>query len=142
MKFTRSAYSTSVALGIVLVAALGLIVTYLMRDAPSPEPRSALTTVNPNRLIVRFGSICCGTDENAVTQIAEIISKYERQITKPIVSQKVHWGFEGEFTLCFTLTELSAPMQDAFVSDVRTTVTSSRVKIEENIGSGCSGGWR
>jgi|SRR6266850_8322844 len=93
----------------------------------------------PHRLIVKFGSICCGTDPNARQQLSGIISQYEQQIRTPIVSKKLWWGIEGEFTLCFTLSELSAPLQEALVSDVRARVRSKHVKIEENVV--CRGGW-
>ena len=92
-----------------------------------------------HRLVVRFGSICCGPDREAAAQLAEVVSKYERHIDKPIESKKLRWGKEGDFSLCFKLSELSPSMQMSFVNEVRAAVRSTSVKIDEHVV--CAGGW-
>ena len=92
------------------------------------------------RLTVKFGSVCCGTDGNAIARLTDVISSYERKIGRPIGSKRVYWGLEGEFTQCFLLVELDGPMRTRFVSDVRAAVQSATAKVEENVS--CSGGWR
>lgn len=89
------------------------------------------------RLVVEFGSLCCGPDGNAMRQLSEVVAKYEKQIAKPIVSKIVHPGLEGETTFCFQLSELSSETQVDFVSEIRTVSRTGRVKIEEN--APCSG---
>ena len=80
-----------------------------------------------------MGSPSTGPDRVAVAQVSAIVAKYEMQMSKPIASKRIPWGWEGEFVVCFPLPELSVAVQAAFVDDVKTTIRSHMVKIEENV---------
>lgn len=136
MRFPRIPVGSIAKLGFAFVVTLGLLANHLLRDTPTPLHSATLPTEIPHRLIIRFGSICCGTDMQAHKQLSGIIAKYEQKIGKSIVAKRINWGKEGEFTLCFTLTELGVPtetIQQSFVNDVRAAIRSNLVRIEEDV---------
>jgi hypothetical protein len=93
----------------------------------------------PTRLIVKFGSVCCGPDGNALSRLMETVDAYERRIGRGLARQTVPWGIEGDFTICFRLDELDATMQGVFVRDVKGALRSGSAKVEENMP--CRPGW-
>lgn len=87
----------------------------------------------PNaRLLVSFGSICCGPDAMAVEALARVISGYEKRIGHPIEATTVHWGKEGDFSRCFSLREMNASTRRRFVDDVRAALAKGRAEVSEN----------
>ncbi len=85
------------------------------------------------RLVVKFGSQCCGTDKAARQRLAEIIAMYEQRDANKIVFKKFYWGKEGEYSACFKLKELSEEQKMEFVKAVNASIHSSDIiKISEN----------
>jgi hypothetical protein len=99
------------------------------------EPVASAKDVN-YRVVVLFGSVCCGIDHGASDRLSAIIAEYERKLGRPLEQRRVRWGLEGEVNVCLPLTELTAAEQARFVMQVQAEV---KARVHENIP--CKGGW-
>jgi len=92
------------------------------------------------RIVVRFGSVCCGIDREVYDKVMRLIADREQQIGKTIAVEKVYWGKEGEFNLCMALDELPEARRFVFVHKVKDiTDNVPTVKVDEN--SPCTASW-
>lgn len=89
------------------------------------------------RLVVKFGSMCCGVPSNK--PLANYIAKFKKKnkikkITCDNIGPK---GREGEYDMCFSLKELKKKQIDIFVKDIITLAITMKdkgyVNVEENI---------
>ncbi len=70
----------------------------------------------PARLVVSFGSICCGTDSAAETRLRAV------PLPSGVTLQHASWGREGESDECFDLSPLSTSERAAFVKRVSAAI--------------------
>lgn len=68
----------------------------LLLAACQPMPESAPTTAERCDIVVSFGSVCCGIDQDARTRISVYLDG-DRRVAG--VSER-RWGKEGEIDLC------------------------------------------
>jgi hypothetical protein len=81
------------------------------------------------RVVVSFGSECCGTDEKGRRSLEKVVGGYP---IKALGEVRGHWGKEGEYDVCFTLDGLSVADRARFVAQVKTAVSRKLVAVEEN----------
>lgn len=85
------------------------------------------------RLIISFGSECCGINKEAEKKIRKIISLYEKEKKVKLKRNKIYWGKEGEFDYCYTLSEISADEQIKLINKTKEIANASKlVEIREN----------
>jgi hypothetical protein len=123
--------------GIILGLMLVQISTAYEIDMNVKSQRSAVEYVS-NKLIVKFGSECCGIDIEAHKKLFDIIAKYEKVLHAKISFETLFWGKEGERNYCFGLKEMDDSQQAAFIQEVK-SISSELVKVEKNVV--CSAGW-
>lgn len=86
------------------------------------------------RLIVSFGSICCGTNKEAEKEIIQTISLYEKEKGVKLHRKKVYWGKEGEFDYCFKLSEISKTEQKKLIAKIKSIAERTKqVEVRENV---------
>lgn len=79
----------------------------------------------PERLVVHFGSICCGTDQAAEVRLDSVTDQRVKRT-------RAHWGKEGERDECFDLSALDPLARESFVKRVRAAVAGGEnVTIDE-----------
>lgn len=83
-------------------------------------------------LVVRFASIGAGTDGAAEGEVLRIIARHGRALGVPLRHHRTPWGREGEFDACYPLEGLSEADRQALVAELRATVRSERVSVEED----------
>lgn len=94
-----------------------------------------LHKANPRqyRLIISFGSECCGIDQKAEKEIGEIIAKYEKKNNVKLERKTVRWGKEGERDFCYLLGELSKGEQWRLIAEINAVAKKSKlVDVKEN----------
>jgi hypothetical protein len=99
----------------------------------------AIASGHQYRLVVKFASQCCGTDIASAQQLSDVISEFEKKLSIKLAFEHVWWGKEGEYNQCFKLEGMNDKMKAVFIAQVKSSITSKLVRIEENIA--CSGGW-
>lgn len=93
------------------------------------------------RVVIRFGSVCCGPRSMASDYVYELIAAREKMIGKPLVKDTVSWGKEGEYNLCMMLQEMSVPEQDDFARQLRSATTKpGTIQVAENVP--CRSSWQ
>lgn len=103
---------------------------------PVAQAKPAAGAEDPNyRVVVIFGSVCCGIDRDAFERLSAIIAARERKLGRPIEQRRIRWGFEGEVNVCFPLTEFTQTEQAELVKQVRAEV---KAQVHEDIP--CKGG--
>jgi hypothetical protein len=94
----------------------------------------------PVRVLIMFGSACCGTDHRASREVSAVIAAQEKKTGRTLAQERVSWGKEGEFNLCLPLTELSDVEQKRFVERIKNALgTSATTRLVQNVP--CEGGW-
>ena len=92
------------------------------------------------RVIIKFGSVCCGIDVNAMEHISEILSQYENKLGTSFEKHMIYWGEEGEVNMCLRPNGISAAEQDRLIERLRAAIRDpGLVKLEEN--AICTEGW-
>ena len=92
------------------------------------------------RVILKFGSVCCGIDMAVHDRLSRILSEYEKETSVSLDRHTVYWGEEGEFNLCLRLGALSAKEQETLTERLRSAIAGNElVKLEEN--TLCKEGW-
>jgi hypothetical protein len=85
------------------------------------------------RLVIGFGSVCCGPDYSAMRRAQEVAEQTAGRIGKPIVMKQVWYQREGETAFCFPLKELRASAQAQFVSRIKAALGKDAIaQVEEN----------
>ena len=92
------------------------------------------------RVIIKFGSVCCGIDMQTEDSISRILSEHAQESGVSLERRRVYWGEEGEFNLCLRLTGLSSDEQEKLTARLRSAIRDPElVKVEEN--ALCKEGW-
>lgn len=84
-----------------------------------------------HRLVVVFGSHCCGPNRDAIAGLNRLIDDFEAKYQRVLAREIISWGIEGDHTYCFRLSRLSGADRRKFVSEVHKLAGSK----------GNSGGW-
>lgn len=93
----------------------------------------AETSKTTYRLIISFGSECCGIDHMAQDEIDKFIAAYEKKKKVKLQRKVVYWGKEGERDYCFTLSEISKKEQANLIAEIKTIAKKSKlVEVKEN----------
>jgi hypothetical protein len=98
-------------------------------DSAKEQAATALTDIS-----FSFYSKGKGTDKTARKAFEEYLTSFEGSNMVKLAYDKISWGREGEYDLCFKLTELSPDMATEFVSGARQTLDGKQVRIKENTG--------
>jgi hypothetical protein len=92
------------------------------------------------RVIIKFGSVCCGIDAHAMEHISETLSQYENKHGVSFEKHMIYWGEEGEVNMCLRLNGISAAEQEKLIERLMTAIRDpGLVKLEEN--AICTEGW-
>lgn len=105
-------------------------------NPPASVPASSASATEPTasasdvyRVVVSFGSECCGTDRQAKDALDALVGRYPGAA---LGHTSALWGKEGETDECFTLAGLSPDDQKRFVDDLRKTVANHLTTVTEN----------
>jgi hypothetical protein len=89
------------------------------------------------RVVVKFGSMCCGVPSNKPLLDYVAAFKKKNKIKKMACDSIGPMGKEGEYDMAFTLRELKKKQVDIFVKEVTALATTMReqgyTNVEENI---------
>ncbi len=80
-------------------------------------------------LVVSFGSACCGTNRDAARTLERLLDAY---LPEALGLERVSWGEEGEYDLCFTLAGLAPKQRLSLVNDVKTRIRHKLVSVRQN----------
>ncbi|MGH8119119.1 MAG: hypothetical protein ACRESK_00735 [Gammaproteobacteria bacterium] len=93
------------------------------------------------RVVVRFGSVCCGPFSDAYDYVYELVAAREKLMGKSLVKERKGWGEEGEYNLCLKLDELTASEQEEFVQELLVATTKpGTIQVAENVP--CRSSWQ
>jgi hypothetical protein len=110
-----------------------ILLLFISAGAPAAEADTV-------RLLISFGSQCCGTDHQALEEVSKAVSALERQTGRSLAQERISWGKEGEFNLCLPLTELDVAGQRLFVARIKTALVKSKLtQVLEN--APCAAAW-
>jgi hypothetical protein len=89
------------------------------------------------RVVVKFGSMCCGVPSNKPLLDYIAVFKKKNKIKKITYDSIGPMGKEGEYDMAFLLKEMKKKQVDIFVKEVTTLATTMKeqgyTNIEENI---------
>ena len=110
-----------------------VMLTVACKHTKSAEKSTAANEPTKYRVIVSFFSRGDGTGSQTFDKIQSYLTTFDNKENVKITYDKVPWGKEGEYDMCFTLKELSKSKQDEFVKGL-TNVTkgSTNTNIIEN----------
>jgi hypothetical protein len=98
---------------------------------------SSIAQINKYRVVVKFGSMCCGVPSNKPLLDYVATFKKKNKIKKLVCDSIGPMGREGEYDMGFTLKELKKAQVETFVKEI--TVLASTMKeqgyanVEENV---------
>jgi hypothetical protein len=98
---------------------------------------SSIAQINKYRVVVKFGSMCCGVPNNKPLLDYVATFKKKNKIKKLVCDSIGPMGREGEYDMGFTLKELKKAQVETFVKEI--TVLASTMKeqgyanVEENV---------
>ena len=85
------------------------------------------------RLVVKFGSVCCGIDSGAYEDVRALVREREAAAGFKLPARILHWGKEGEVTLCYALRRLRPSDQVRLINEIRAVKAErGEMKVEEN----------
>lgn len=85
------------------------------------------------RVVISFGSACCGPDAKAMDEVRRVIIDQSRALGRPFGEKWVRWGKEGEQTLCLSFFGVDAARQERIVRRLRAALEGSQfTSLEEN----------
>ena len=106
---------------------------FMLTIAAKSQKTTIVMEPTKYRVIVSFFSRGDGTGSETISKLESYIASYEKKVKKTIAYEKVSWGKEGEYDLCFYLTELSKSKQADFVKGLaNVTKGSTNTNIIEN----------
>jgi hypothetical protein len=89
------------------------------------------------RVVVKFGSMCCGVPSNKPLLDYVAAFKKKNKIKKMACDSIGPMGKEGEYDMAFTLKELKTKQVEIFIKEVTTLATTMKeqgyANVEENI---------
>jgi len=85
------------------------------------------------RVVVRFGSGCCGPDAKAMDEVRRVLIDQSRALGRPFGEKWVRAGREGEQNLCLSLPGIDRAKQAHVVRRLRSALQGSQnTTLEEN----------
>jgi hypothetical protein len=91
-------------------------------------------------MVVSFGSVCCGPDEEVMGRLNGLIALYGRSHPGGLRIEHQSWGLEGEYDYCIDFLGLIWAERREFREAVRSIVkASTRHTVELKAGGIC--GW-
>jgi hypothetical protein len=98
---------------------------------------SSIAQINKYRVVVKFGSMCCGVPSNKPLLDYVAAFKKKNKIKKIVCDSIGPMGKEGEYDMAFTLKELKKKQVETFVKEVTTLASTMKeqgyANVEENI---------
>jgi hypothetical protein len=98
---------------------------------------SSIAQINKYRVVVKFGSMCCGVPSNKPLLDYVAAFKKKNKIKKIICDSIGPMGKEGEYDMAFTLKELKKKQVEVFVKEVTTLASTMKeqgyANVEENV---------
>ena len=99
--------------------------------------QSSIAQTNKYRVVVKFGSMCCGVPSNKPLLNYIATFKKKNKVKKIVCDNIGPMGKEGEYDMAFTLKELNKKQIEVFVKDVTALATTMKeqgyTNVEENI---------
>jgi hypothetical protein len=89
-------------------------------------------TASLRNLSFSFYSRGSGPDNKARQTFDDFLNKFESSNQVKLAYDKVSWGREGEYDLCFGLSELSPELASEFAKGAKQTLDGKQVRIKEN----------
>jgi hypothetical protein len=99
--------------------------------------QSSIAQVNKYRVIIKFGSMCCGVPSNK--PLLDYINAFKKKnkIKKIACDSIGPKGKEGEYDMAFTLKELKKKQIEVFVKEIKVLATTMKeqgyANVEENM---------
>ena len=98
---------------------------------------SGIAQINKYRVVVKFGSMCCGVPSSKPLLDYITVFKKKNKIKKISCDSIGPMGREGEYDMAFSLKELKKKQIDLFVKEVTALATTMKeqgyVNVEENV---------
>ncbi len=98
---------------------------------------SCIAQTNKYRIVIKFGSMCCGVPDNKPLLDYIVAFKKKNKIKKIAYDSIGPMGKEGEYDMGFTLKELKKKQVAMFVKEVTTLATTMKeqgyTNVEENV---------
>ncbi len=98
---------------------------------------SSIAQINKYRVVVKFGSMCCGVPSNKPLLDYIAVFKKKNKIKKIVCDSIGPMGKEGEYDMAFTLKELKKTQVEIFIKEVTALATTMKeqgyANIEENV---------
>jgi hypothetical protein len=99
--------------------------------------QSSIAQISKYRIVVKFGSMCCGVPTNKPLLDYIAAFKKKNKIKKIVCDSIGPMGKEGEYDMAFTLKELKKKQVDIFVKEVTALTTTMKeqgyANVEENV---------
>jgi hypothetical protein len=98
---------------------------------------NSIAQINKYRVVVKFGSMCCGVPSNKPLLDYVVAFKKKNKIKKITYDSIGPMGKEGEYDMAFTLKELKKEQVGIFVKEVTALATTMKeqgnASVEENV---------
>jgi hypothetical protein len=98
---------------------------------------NSIAQTNKYRVVVKFGSMCCGVPSNKPLLDYVATFKKKNKIKKLVCDSIGPMGREGEYDMAFTLKELKKTQVEIFVKEITALATTMKEKgyanVEENV---------
>lgn len=97
---------------------------------------SSFAQINKYRVVVKFGSMCCGVPSNKPLLDYIAAFKKKNKIKKIVCDNIGPLGREGEYDMAFTLKELKKTQVEIFVKEITAIAATMKeqgyANVEEN----------
>ncbi len=98
---------------------------------------NSIAQINKYRVVVKFGSMCCGVPSNKPLLDYVAAFKKKNKIKKITYDSICPMGKEGEYDMAFTLKELKKVQVETFVKEITTLATTMKdqgyTNVEEHV---------
>jgi uncharacterized protein YeeX (DUF496 family) len=98
---------------------------------------NSIAQVNKYKVVVKFGSMCCGVPSNKPLLEYVAAFKKKNKIKKIVCDSIGPMGKEGEYDMAFTLKELKKLQVEIFVKEITALAATMKEQgyatIEENV---------
>jgi hypothetical protein len=98
---------------------------------------NSIAQINKYRVVVKFGSMCCGVPSNKPLLDYIAAFKKKNKIKKITYDSIGPMGKEGEYDMAFTLKELKKVQVETFVKEITTLATTMKdqgyTNVEEQV---------
>ncbi len=98
---------------------------------------SSIAQINKYRVVVKFGSMCCGVPSNKPLLDYVAAFKKKNKIKKIVCDSIGPMGREGEYDMAFKLKELKKAQVETFVKEITALASTMKeqgyANVEENV---------